>query len=407
MAHIFISYKRNDYDFVLIMIQKLEESGFSVWIDDHIKTGEDWREAIDRAIRDAFAVIVVMTPDAKSSEYVTYEWAFALGIGVKVVPVMYKITQLHPRLDALQYLDFTKRRNRPWNRLIAHLKELEKDYDPNQIHQPQDVPPFIKQATEELKSEDIDVYRNALHTLAIANHPSATEALAVAAQQPDRERRIQAALALAKSTLFEDKRAIPGLQDALFVDDIEIRRAALSCLAAIADPSTIPSLIKVMENDEELRDAAGDALVRIGPAALDGLEKVIFSTPDEKVVRTALWAASAMGEDSVPILEKFILTSHNDWLIESALYGLGEIDGTMIARFLEHPSSGIRTIAAEILGYFAPPGAVSILTRALNDRDEWVARKAFRSLTEIGTPEALKAAEEWERRKSQERGGNS
>jgi hypothetical protein len=31
-----------------------------------------------------------MTPDAKASEYVTYEWAFAWGAGVRVIPIMYK-----------------------------------------------------------------------------------------------------------------------------------------------------------------------------------------------------------------------------------------------------------------------------------------------------------------------------
>ena len=49
---------------------------------DHIlRPGSDWRQEIDRAIRDSFVLIVVVSPDSKASEYVTYEWAFALGLG--------------------------------------------------------------------------------------------------------------------------------------------------------------------------------------------------------------------------------------------------------------------------------------------------------------------------------------
>jgi hypothetical protein len=66
-----------------------------------------------------------MTPEAKASEYVTYEWAFAWGAGIKVIPVLLKRTELHPRLESLQYLDFTNRTARPWDALIELLGEAE------------------------------------------------------------------------------------------------------------------------------------------------------------------------------------------------------------------------------------------------------------------------------------------
>ena len=88
-----------------------------------IRGGEDWRSEIDQAIEAALAVIVVMTPEAKASEYVTYEWAFAWGAKVKVIPVLLKGTQLHPRLESLQYLNFTNRNARPWEELTKVLRE--------------------------------------------------------------------------------------------------------------------------------------------------------------------------------------------------------------------------------------------------------------------------------------------
>lgn len=120
---VFISHENDDGDFAEVLKLKLEKMGIDAWTDvDRLRVGDDWRQEIDDAIRKSSAVIAVMTPRAKESEYVTYEWAFAWGGGVKVVPIMLKPTQLHPRLESLQYLDFTNRRARPWSRLIEELK---------------------------------------------------------------------------------------------------------------------------------------------------------------------------------------------------------------------------------------------------------------------------------------------
>lgn len=126
MSHIFISYKSEDGDFADLLKSKIKDAGFSIWMDtDRLNAGQDWRARIDQGIKEAFALIVVMTPGAKASEYVTYEWAFALGTGVHVIAVMFKPTELHPRLEALQYLDFTKREARRWDLLIKVLQELQ------------------------------------------------------------------------------------------------------------------------------------------------------------------------------------------------------------------------------------------------------------------------------------------
>jgi len=125
MSHIFISHSHEDGDFTEILRSKLEQAGFGIWTDAALRGGEDWRKGIDQAIREAFSLIAVMTPEAKASEYVTYEWAFAVGAKVKVIPIMLKRTNLHPRLESLQYLDFTDRQLRPWGDLISVLKEAE------------------------------------------------------------------------------------------------------------------------------------------------------------------------------------------------------------------------------------------------------------------------------------------
>jgi len=122
---LFISHDHDDADFAELLKLKLEKQGLNSWIDsERLKIGQDWREEIDSGIEKSMAVIAIMTPDSRKSEYVTYEWAYAWGKGKKVFPIMLKQTQLHPRLESLQYLDFTNRASRPWDKLISSIKEL-------------------------------------------------------------------------------------------------------------------------------------------------------------------------------------------------------------------------------------------------------------------------------------------
>ncbi len=124
----FISHAKEDGDFAENLKGRLREVDLDGWIDiDVLEAGVDWRKEIDDAILESLALILVLSPDSKASEYVTYEWAFALGSGLRIVPLMLRDTSIHPRLEIFQYLDFTNRRARPWSRLFALLHDLAKD----------------------------------------------------------------------------------------------------------------------------------------------------------------------------------------------------------------------------------------------------------------------------------------
>ncbi|MCG8577291.1 MAG: toll/interleukin-1 receptor domain-containing protein [Flavobacteriales bacterium] len=122
---VFISHDHDDADFAELLQMKLEKNGINTWIDSQrLRIGQDWREEIDEAIKQSLAVIAIMSPEARKSEYVTYEWAFAWGNNNIIFPVMLRQTNLHPRLESLQYLDFTVRYSRPWDELINAIKKL-------------------------------------------------------------------------------------------------------------------------------------------------------------------------------------------------------------------------------------------------------------------------------------------
>jgi len=146
---VFISYQHEDADFAELLKFRVKDKGFDSWVDsEDLQAGEEWQVSIDQAIKGAFALIVIMTPNAQASEYVTYEWSFAWGAGIKVIPVLYKQTQLHPRLKTLQYLDFTNHSTRPWDKLFEALKIAATSQSSSPTQTTQDFSPQIVEAAK-------------------------------------------------------------------------------------------------------------------------------------------------------------------------------------------------------------------------------------------------------------------
>jgi hypothetical protein len=52
---------------------------------------------------------------------VTYEWGYALGYGVRVIPLLLEQAELHPRLSVLHHLDFRDTRRAPWTKLFDEI----------------------------------------------------------------------------------------------------------------------------------------------------------------------------------------------------------------------------------------------------------------------------------------------
>jgi len=232
-ANVFISYKHDATieTFVELLHEKLENNGFLPWIDWKLRPGEDWSQGIDTAIKAAFALIVVMTPEARQSEYVTYEWASALGNGVPVIPILFKHTEIHPRLARVQYIDFT--RQKQWDRLITVLRELEETHSAGQQWILRDAPNAIRSLVAQFDSKDTKQRLEAVETLSRTHHPLTKEALALATVNVNQDVRVIASFKLSTMTSFQDHRAIPGLLEALQSHEESIRYNATVALRDI------------------------------------------------------------------------------------------------------------------------------------------------------------------------------
>ncbi|HET9355373.1 MAG TPA: TIR domain-containing protein [Sphingomicrobium sp.] len=68
MSDVFISYKAEDRRRIQPLVQALEADGYSVWWDQHIGTGDQWRETIERQLDAAKCVIVAWSKQSVGPE---------------------------------------------------------------------------------------------------------------------------------------------------------------------------------------------------------------------------------------------------------------------------------------------------------------------------------------------------
>jgi TIR domain len=129
MSNVFLSYSTRDHHFAELAGIKLDEAGINLWRDQgQLQAGSDWRGGIERGISDSIAVIVALSEHSAESSYVTFEWAYGLGKGKTVVPLKLEACKIHPRLEPIQYLDFSVPGSLPWNLLIERIREIEADF---------------------------------------------------------------------------------------------------------------------------------------------------------------------------------------------------------------------------------------------------------------------------------------
>lgn len=128
MATVFLSYSTKDHYFAELAGIKLLEAGIKLWRDQgQLRAGSEWRVGIESGIAKSLAVVVALSENSADSPYVTFEWAYGLGKGKTVVPVRLEPCRVHPRLEPIQYLDFSVPGSLPWSALIDRIREIESE----------------------------------------------------------------------------------------------------------------------------------------------------------------------------------------------------------------------------------------------------------------------------------------
>ena len=67
-AHIFISYTREDSEFVLKLARDLRSEGVNIWLDQlDIPPGVRWDRAVEQALRTCDRLLVILSPASVAS----------------------------------------------------------------------------------------------------------------------------------------------------------------------------------------------------------------------------------------------------------------------------------------------------------------------------------------------------
>jgi formylglycine-generating enzyme required for sulfatase activity len=89
MATIFLSYSRKDIEIMHRVKETLEQAGVSVWIDEHLKPGEeDWILAIEHNLAKCRGVVTLLSPDAYKSKWVRSELNRATKLKRPIFPLL-------------------------------------------------------------------------------------------------------------------------------------------------------------------------------------------------------------------------------------------------------------------------------------------------------------------------------
>jgi len=109
-SHVFISYSRKDTDAMIRIVSYLREQGINAWVDNEklVPGTPIWEREIEKAIDEASAIVVVLSPDAKESVWVLNELTLADEYKKRVFPVLVRgdfRESIHFRLVTRQFVD--------------------------------------------------------------------------------------------------------------------------------------------------------------------------------------------------------------------------------------------------------------------------------------------------------------
>lgn len=103
----FVSYSREDLEFVLRLTRDLKAKGAKVWMDRvDIRAGQIWEQAIEDAVGECRQMLVVLSPAAVQSKRVMVEISTAFDENKEIIPVLFQECRIPRTLRLFQHADF-------------------------------------------------------------------------------------------------------------------------------------------------------------------------------------------------------------------------------------------------------------------------------------------------------------
>jgi len=280
-------------------------------------------------------------------------------------------------------------------------------FDVARLHnQPWSVPPELSTAlVKALADEQPSVRRDAAYAAAIVLTPPVTDAVAfeILASLGDREPSVRVAAARALGRLRVQGADVP-LVGRVNDEDLDVRlasmralgdvrseqavvaltdqftfyirgvagRSAISALAAIGHPSTIPLFeAQTASGDSAHRRAAYEGLAHSGGAAAAAprIEAAMGSEKDARVLLAMAFALASAGRDGVNrVIDALADRDRSDDAL-TYLVELGQPHVAAVAAHLSDPNPFVRAQIVTALGFIGGPEAVAALKGASSESD--------------------------------------
>jgi len=108
-GHVFISYSHKDSEYTHKLAGEMERYNIPVWIDDRIDYGTRWPQVIQEKIDSCKAFVLIMSDNARASDWVNNELTYAMGKGRKVFPLLLK-GETWLAVASIQYVNVRNRK---------------------------------------------------------------------------------------------------------------------------------------------------------------------------------------------------------------------------------------------------------------------------------------------------------
>jgi hypothetical protein len=120
---LFISYSRRQTPFVDRLADKLEDNGYSLWLDyQSLVPAKPWLDQIESGLDNADVLLLLVSKESLASDHVKPEWQGALKRKKRIILLIFEAVQLPSELQGCEWVDFRTRYNRNFKQLLNLLE---------------------------------------------------------------------------------------------------------------------------------------------------------------------------------------------------------------------------------------------------------------------------------------------